>query len=51
MTKNGEFYGLLSVQRMLDTMAQVQLELAKGANPLTGLPGNVAIETNIEKRA
>ncbi len=51
VNKSGELYGLLSVQRMLDTMAQVQLELAKGANPLTGLPGNVAIETTIEKRA
>lgn len=51
VTKKGALFGLLSVQRMLDTMAQVQLELAKGANPLTGLPGNVAIETTIEKRA
>ena len=51
VTKNGALFGLLSVQRMLDTMAQVQLELAKGANPLTGLPGNVSIETSIEKRA
>ncbi len=51
VTRNGDLYGLLSVQRMLDTMAQVQLELAKGANPLTGLPGNVAIETTIERLA
>ena len=42
--------GTISVQKMLDTLMRVQIELAKGSNPLTGLPGNVTIEQEIEKR-
>ena len=48
---DGELLGTVSVQRMLDTMSQLQVELAKGSNPLTGLPGNVAIEQEIERRS
>ncbi len=48
--EGGELLGSVSVQRMLDTMSQLQVELAKGSNPLTGLPGNVAIEQEIERR-
>ncbi len=43
--------GLVSVQGMLDQLALMQVELAKGANPLSGLPGNVVIEREIERRA
>nr|AAF34247.1 putative response regulator [Megalodesulfovibrio gigas] len=42
--------GVVSVQRMLDQLTQTQVELAKGANPLSGLPGNVSIEREIERR-
>lgn len=35
---------------MMNTLARVQVEMAKGASPLTGLPGNVAIEKEIERR-
>ena len=38
------------MQRLLDHLAQFQVELAKGSNPLTGLPGNLAIEHEIERR-
>ena len=44
VTRGGRLTGLVSVQKMLDTLARVQVEMAKGANPLTGLPGNVSIE-------
>ena len=50
LTGKGEVTGIVSVQRMLDTLAAVQVEMAKGANPLTGLPGNVAIEQELERR-
>ena len=43
--------GVASVQHMLDALAKVQVEMAKGANPLTGLPGNVALEQEIERRS
>jgi len=51
VTKGGDLVGIVSVQKMLDTLARVQVEMAKGANPLTGLPGNVAIEQEMERRA
>lgn len=50
VTKNGVYKGIVSVQNMFDTLARLNLEIARGANPLTGLPGNVAIEQEIEER-
>ncbi len=51
VTEAGRIMGVVSVQRMLDSLAQQQVEMAKGANPLSGLPGNLAIEQEIERRA
>ncbi|MDQ7832084.1 MAG: GGDEF domain-containing protein [Desulfovibrionaceae bacterium] len=51
VTEDGAFIGTVSVQTMLDSMARVQVELAKGSNPLTGLAGNVAIEAEINRRS
>jgi len=50
VTESGRFKGVVSVQKLLDTLAQVQVEMAKGASPLTGLPGNLLIEQELEKR-
>ena len=50
VTENGRFTGVVSVQTILDTLAGVQVEMAKGASPLTGLPGNLLIEQEIERR-
>ena len=47
----GHLVGTVSVQKMLDSLAQVQVELAKGLNPLSGLPGNMAIELEVGRRA
>jgi len=44
VTRDEVLHGVVSVQIILDTMTRIRLELAKGANPLTGLPGNIAIE-------
>lgn len=51
VTRDGALSGTVSVQKMLDTLAKVQVELAKGSNPLSGLPGNVAIELEFKRRA
>ncbi|WP_047960063.1 bifunctional diguanylate cyclase/phosphodiesterase [Desulfovibrio sp. TomC] len=51
VTCRGKLSGIVSVQKILDALACVQVEMAKGANPLTGLPGNVAIEREIARRA
>lgn len=50
VVKRGALYGTVSVQKLLDTLAKVQVEMAKGTNPLTGLPGNVSIEQELESR-
>ncbi|MCL6479986.1 MAG: EAL domain-containing protein [Peptococcaceae bacterium] len=44
------FKGVVSVQTLLDTMTRIRLEMARGANPLTGLPGNIAIEQELLRR-
>lgn len=51
VTENGAFAGTISVQKMLDHLAEIQVKIAMGANPLTGLPGNVAIEQEINRRS
>ncbi|OPX85211.1 MAG: putative diguanylate cyclase YedQ [Pelotomaculum sp. PtaB.Bin104] len=51
VTKNNLLKGVVSVQNLLDTMTRIRLELARGANPLTGLPGNISIEQELLKRA
>lgn len=40
----------MSVQRLLDTLTRIQLELARKANPLTELPGNNMIEEELKSR-
>lgn len=50
VTREGRLTGIVPVQKLLHTIAEVQVELAKGTNPLSGLPGNVAIEKEIETR-
>ncbi|TAN44540.1 MAG: GGDEF domain-containing protein [Nitrospirae bacterium] len=50
VTKNGKYFGLVSVSSLLDAITGKSIILAKGANPLTGLPGNEAIQREIEKK-
>lgn len=51
VTENGVFIGTISIRTMLNYIAELQVQIAMGANPLTGLPGNVAIEQEISSRA
>lgn len=48
VTKNGTYIGVVTVQNLMNSLTRIQLEFAKGANPLTGLPGNNAIEEEIK---
>ncbi|MBI9078134.1 MAG: EAL and GGDEF domain-containing protein [Pseudodesulfovibrio sp.] len=50
ITRKGKLYGIVTVQNILSTLAKIQVEMAKGTNPLTGLPGNVALEQEVENR-
>ncbi|KQL49241.1 diguanylate cyclase [Brevibacillus choshinensis] len=48
--EENEYIGIVTVQSLLDKMASIKLEMATSANPLTGLPGNVQIERELNKR-
>jgi len=50
VVRNGAVMGVISVRALLDTMTRLQVEIAKGVNPLTGLPGNVLIEQELMAR-
>ncbi len=50
VTKNGKYFGTVPVYLLLDAITQKSLILAKGANPLSGLPGNEFIQREIDKR-
>jgi predicted transcriptional regulator len=41
---NGAYAGVIEVNRFIGAMTGIQIVLAKGANPLSGLPGNTSIE-------
>jgi len=50
VTRNGAYAGVIDVNRFIRAMTEIQILLAKGANPLTGLPGNTSIEREICSR-
>jgi diguanylate cyclase (GGDEF)-like protein/PAS domain S-box-containing protein len=50
VTRKGAYAGVLDVNRFIQAMTDIQILLAKGANPLTGLPGNTSIEREICSR-
>ncbi|HWR56426.1 MAG TPA: GGDEF domain-containing protein [Negativicutes bacterium] len=44
VTRDEKYFGTLTVKMLLEKTTQLELNRAKHANPLTGLPGNVLIE-------
>ncbi|QGQ97581.1 GGDEF domain-containing protein [Paenibacillus psychroresistens] len=51
ITSNGFMSGVSSVQSILACITNVRLESARVASPLTGLPGNIQIHRELQKRA
>ena len=49
VTKDDKYFGIVTVKRLLEKTTQLELNRAKHANPLTGLPGNVMIEGALNK--
>ncbi|MBC2723558.1 EAL domain-containing protein [Desulfosporosinus sp.] len=41
--------GMVSVANLIKTMSEKQIQIARGANPLTGLPGNLLIDQKIRQ--
>ncbi len=50
VTWNGIYHGVVEVNRFISAITDINLTLAKGANPLTGLPGNESIQREINER-
>jgi len=50
VTNNGLYEGVVDVNRFINAITEINLTLAKGANPLTGLPGNESIQREITNR-
>lgn len=50
VTQKGKYLGIVSITDLLDALTEKNLLLAKGSNPLSGLPGNEFIQKEIEKR-
>jgi len=48
VVENGEYLGVVSSRDILKSITDSKLEKARYANPLTGLPGNVVIEKEID---
>jgi len=43
VTDNKKYYGVLSIKDLLIEVSNLKVKAARNANPLTGLPGNLAI--------
>lgn len=50
VTESGGLKGIITIQDILSTINTLQLERARGSNPLTGLPGNRSIKREIRRR-
>ncbi|MEG6586178.1 GGDEF domain-containing protein [Dendrosporobacter sp. 1207_IL3150] len=49
VTKNGRYFGVTTVRRLLEKTTQLEISKAKHSNPLSGLPGNILIEEKIKQ--
>lgn len=50
VTRQGLLAGVVPLSRLLETMSRLSVERAREANPLTGLPGNLALHAALEAR-
>lgn len=50
VTHHDSFIGVASIQSILDKLTKMRMEVARVSNPLTGLPGNVQIQRELNVR-
>ncbi len=50
ITKRDELAGVASIRSILEAITKLRTEAARGANPLTGLPGNEGIGREMQRR-
>lgn len=49
VTKDDQYHGSVTIKRMLRKVTELEVSSAKQQNPLTGLPGNIAIEHRLNQ--
>lgn len=49
ITRNDNYYGIVTVKRLLENTTELELNYARHLNPLTGLPGNIVIEDKLNQ--
>ncbi|MGM0471890.1 MAG: EAL domain-containing protein [Bacillota bacterium] len=49
VSKDNQYYGTVSIQRLLEKITKLQLDVAQNLNPLTGLPGNSLIQQRLDR--
>lgn len=48
--ENGSYSGVVSVRDLLHTMTEFQASVSRYSNPLTGLPGRLLVQQEVERR-
>lgn len=48
VTKEGKYYGIVTIKNLLEYTTILEKNYAKELNPLTGLPGNIVIDRMLE---
>ncbi|MCG7345696.1 EAL domain-containing protein [Sporosarcina sp. ACRSL] len=48
ITKDRQYYGIVTVKELLEKSMEIEINVAKHMNPLTELPGNVLIEQQLQ---
>jgi len=48
ITKDGQYFGVVTVKELLEKTMEIEVNVAKHMNPLTELPGNVLIEQQLQ---
>ncbi|MED4454719.1 GGDEF domain-containing protein [Metabacillus fastidiosus] len=49
VTKQGSIYGIVSMRDLIIKLSEVQINIARYSNPLSGLPGNNVIEEKLQE--
>lgn len=49
VTRDGEYFGVVSIKTLLLKISEIQISLARLESPLTGLPGNIVIKEKMEE--
>ena len=49
ITKDGSYYGTVTIRDLLEKAMEIEVSNAKHLNPLSGLPGNQIIESSLAK--